>query len=432
MKMTSQEVGLLRIIADSVDDYLQNKSMVKPDHSSVVRTMEMVLPKLLPTYHFEVSWHYTKKPFIACIHPDIDELNKKSAELMNILNDPKKGNQDYVEKWCEIKHWVILLDPRVLTKGDPCCVDDGNQFVAILCHELGHIFTRDPIAFVANYRKMMNQMSTMEKMMMAKSPIIRKLILPMFVHTQQFLLIVNKKTDDEMELAADAYVPNEFKGALISYITNHVLVRPDTHGLVINKAEYDNEQQMAINYSKSTVDLMKRRRDVLKKQINAQYHSPDSDAYMKNLLTYMGKAVGSYNPSTDDTNVLAEAYDIKDFERQYDRVVAEAMAVLEAIKVTDRELTILEIEASNIQNNEDKLYVIQTIYDYIEAVSKQQADTYKKKKKSMTDAEIKQVLAADNRLDRLQKLRSKVMAMDVDDDSDHYGLFIRYPKGYEG
>ena len=114
MKMTSHEVGLLRIISDSVDEYLRNKSMVKPEKSSVTKTMEMVLPKLLPTYHFKVFWHYTKQPFIACIRPDIDELSKKSAELVNVLNDPKKGSQEYLEKWCEIKNWEITLDPRIL------------------------------------------------------------------------------------------------------------------------------------------------------------------------------------------------------------------------------------------------------------------------------------------------------------------------------
>src|SRR5699024_221474 len=161
-------------------------------------------------------------------------------------------------------------------------------------------------------------------------------------------LIVKNRDAAEIELAADAYVPAEFAPALVSYIENHVLIRPETKKLVLDKEAYDGEQQLAVNYSKSTVDLMKRRRDVLKKQINAQYHSPDNENYLKRMLQVMGKAVGHYDPNTDQTSVLSEALDIKQFDREYDRVAMESAAVLEAVKVTDRELTILEIEAENI------------------------------------------------------------------------------------
>lgn len=433
MKMTSHEIGLLRIISDSVDEYLRNKSMVKPEKSSVAKTMEMVLPKLLPTYHFKVFWHYTKQPFIACIRPDIDELSKKSAELVNVLNDPKKGSQEYLEKWCEIKNWEITLDPRILTKGHPCCVDSGDEFVAIICHEIGHVFNRDPIAFIVNYRTAMLNASKAERMMMSKSPIIRKLILPMFVHTEQFKLIVKTRNAAEIEIAADAYVPPEFAPALVSYIEHHVLTTPETNKMVIDKETFDGEQQLAVNYSRSTIDLMKRRRDVLKKQINAQYHSPDSDNYLKRMLAFMGKAVGHYDPNTDQSSVLSEALDIKQFERQCNRATMEAVSILEATKITDRELTMLEVEAESIETTDDKLWIIQTIYDYLEAISEQQAKRYKKMGNGKpSKADIDQMMANDARVDRLNKLRAKVMATKVHDMEDHYGVFVRYPRGYEG
>ena len=125
--------------------------------------------------------------------------------------------------------------------------------------------------------------------------------------------------------------------------------------MVIDKETFDGEQQLAVNYSRSTIDLMKRRRDVLKKQINAQYHSPDSDNYLKRMLAFMGKAVGHYDPNTDQSSVLSEALDIKQFERECNRVAMEAVSVLEATKITDRELTMLEVEAEGIGTTDHKL-----------------------------------------------------------------------------
>ena len=47
--------------------------------------------------------------------------------------------------------FYIAVDFRLLTKGQSICVDDGNQFVAILCHELGHVTFENPKRLLENY-----------------------------------------------------------------------------------------------------------------------------------------------------------------------------------------------------------------------------------------------------------------------------------------
>ena len=93
----------------------------------------------------------------------------------------------------------------------------------------------------------------------------------------------------------------------------------------------------------------------------------------------------------------------------------------------------LEVEAESIETTDDKLWIIQTIYDYLEAISEQQAKRYKKMGNGKpSKADIDQMMANDARVDRLNKLRAKVMATKVHDMEDHYGVFVRYPRGYEG
>lgn len=155
---------------------------------------------------------------------------------------------------------------------------------------------------------------------------------------------------------------------------------------------------------------------------------------MKRLMVVIGKAVGHYDPNTDTTSILSESTDVEYFNRNMQAIIEEYNTIMESTKVTDRELTILEIEASDIKTAEDKLYIIQTIYDYLEAVTKQQSDRYKKvnKGQKFTEAELKDIVASDNRVARLNALRTKVMAIKPEETEDHYGLFIKYPKGYEG
>lgn len=435
MEMSKQEIGYLRIIADDVKNYLKNPTAIKPEKSSIGKTIVMILPKVTPGMKFKVIWHYSNEPFIMAIRPDINELESKAKDLVDILQDPKRSSQDYLNKWCEIKTWEIWIDPRVLTKNHPCCVDDGNQFVGILCHELGHAMNADPIAMVRSYRDSMVTMTRVERMMMSDNPIIRTLILPMFVATMTFRIVIRGNRDTEkLEMAADAYVPSQFRGDLVTYIENHILTVPETvSSVVITDNEYSDQQKIAVQYSKSTIELMERRRDVLKRQINAQYHSPDSDGYIKAMMKKLGSMIGSYDPNLNKSALLSENAQARRYMSNLNHTMESANMILESINVTDRDLTILEIEASDIKTTEDKLYIIQTIYDYLEAISKQQSDKIKKlQKNGSSKAEIDQIIKRDTRVTKLTELRTRVMAMQVDEHPDHYGVFIRYPKGYEG
>ena len=436
MKMTSREVGFLQIIADDVDAYLKMSANVKPENSSIVRTMNMVLPKLFLGYHFTTNWEYSKKPYIACIRPDIGELSKKSKELVTILNDPKKGTSQYLDKWAEIKTWEISLDPRIVTKGHPCCVDNGRQFVAIICHEIGHVMNRDPMELITTYREQLRTATKAEKMMYSDNTMVRKLILPMFIRTESFRVVVKNTFDnrtDRVEMAADAYIPPEFAPDLVAYIEGHVLTRPDTVGMVQDEARYKNDQQVSVTYSRSVIDLMEKRRDVLKKQIHAQHQAPDADDYTKKLMNFLGSALGKYDPATDTTNQIQESMEMRRFVRENTDINEAATALLESLKVTPRDLDILELDAKRIRSTEEQLFIIQSIYDYMEAVAKQQADQTKKlQKQGLDDAQIKKVLNADGRMDRLTNLRKEVMNMEITDVPNSYGLYIRYPKGYEG
>ena len=103
-----------------------------------------------------------------------------------------------------------------------------------------------------------------------------------------------------------------------------------------------------------------------------------------------------------------------------------AMHILtEAAKVTTRDLDILSIQAENIKTPEDKMYMIHKVYDYIEAID---AENVKKVKKDGTAPKA----IKDTRLDRLNAIRTKILATSVTSADERYGLYVKYPAGYEG
>lgn len=432
MKLSKYEVDRLNIIRDEVNRYLKSTNL---DTSGIESCIKRILPKIMLGKRFDVVMNdIAKRPFIMSIYPDIKELNKKSEDLIKIMEDPKSNNEEFVSKWCEIEHWYVEIDSRILNRMHRLCVDDGEQFVAILCHEIGHVMNENPISLFYNFKKNRDRFDMFERMMLSENKIVRKLILPMFVHTSQFRIIVenlaNMKNGNKIEMAADAYVPEEYQGALISYIDNHLLNNPDTTDCVQDREQFNNDQQVAIRFSKESIYLLKERRDVLKRQIQTQYNSPNTDNYGKHMMKFIGKHITCYNPETDKTNLISEGVLENGYLRDFEQCMEKAEAILESTRVNERDITVLEIQAENIHTPEDKLYIIHTIYDYMEFITKENAKKIKKVKK-VTD-NIQKELLKDSRLQRLEALRDKVMAVKVSDNGDRYGLFVKYPEGYEG
>ena len=76
----------------------------------------------------EVIWDTTHpvEPYIMAMYPDQEELHKKSKELFDLLVDadgvktktPSKSipYDKYTEKWCEIQHWQLYIDIRLITE----------------------------------------------------------------------------------------------------------------------------------------------------------------------------------------------------------------------------------------------------------------------------------------------------------------------------
>lgn len=429
---SKSELAQLAIIETEVNHYLNSKQTNPKTAIGINTALKRVIPNtLLPTKRVFITWNDdARSPFIMSITPDISELYDKSGELVKIMSDPRSSNSEFVKEWAEIKTWHIEIDTRVLTKGNRLCVTDGRQFVALLCHEIGHVMTESPIRLIANFRVKSLEFSMVERMMLSDSKIIRSMMLPMFTHTLQFFIVAKDRNDQKScEMAADSYVPDEYKGALVAYMNDNLLHDPDASQLVIDGKSFDKEQEVGVELSRDSIELLKTRRDVLVRQIQSQYNSPNSGKFHKKLMKFMGFKLMGYDPESDAyTTLSTKAMLEASYNREYDKLqTAGARAITEAAKITSRDIDILEVQIEDIQTPEDKMYYIHKMYDYIEAVGAENAKKLKNTKGDLLSSVIK-----DDRLDRLQAMRSKILSKNVTSVGDKYGVFVKYPAGYEG
>lgn len=432
--LSKTEMSLLNMIAEEVDSLLKSKS--SPSTATLgplTRMLTRHLPYLTGGKKVSVVWDTNPKatPYIMAMYVDPDDLSKASAELFDIALSRDKGNaSEYLDRWNGIKNWELYIETRIVDPKSVFCVDNGRQFAAVLCHEIGHVQYGDPLSLVLSYRENCEMFSKMERMMLSKNRLVRKVALPVFVGTMSFRVIANKPNANADEIAADAYVPEELKGELAAYL-DKIRQTASVNQFIMSPAEYKAKQKTAVKFSKETLDMLKRRRNILRNQIKAQCMDDSNDPYVKRLLHKVEQGVLKFGKD-DEVSPVDEAALVDMLDRETKYCMETYSAMLESENVTERKLTMLELDIEAIKNTDDKLWCIQTIYDYIDAINTENRKKIKAlHNKKITD--IPESLLKDPRLDRLMAMRKEVMAKQVDDVAKtQYGIYINYPKGYEG
>lgn len=431
MNVSNYELGLLAVIRDEVNRWLKSPNFGHNPmmDNSMKKVLTSTLPKLMPGKSVEVRMNeISSEPFIMAIYPDIHELDQKLKDLVKIMDDPRSNNMDYIKEWSDINKWVLEIDARIFLKQSPICIRTGGEFVGILCHEIGHVMIEDPYNIIMVYKKQKARMDKFNKLASSKSKIVGRLLMPLFINTSSFR-IVKKGSDIQKEIAADGYVPNEYRGDLLSYIEDCIMKDPKSSELISSYTTYQTDLEMGVKFSNDSMNMMRGRIEMLKSQLTAQYNGCcTGSTYHKELMKFLGKSIGGYDPETGKTNATVESIVQSRFSADMEACQEAATAALESTKVTDRDLSILEVECEDVSTTEDKIYLIHTIYDYIEAIQKENSEKLKK----MKDPKLKEFLKNDARLERLNLCRKLVMNKHTTDVGDRYGLFIKYPKGYEG
>lgn len=140
----------------------------------------------------------------------------------------------------------------------------------------------------------------------------------------------------------------------------------------------------------------------------------------------------SYNPSTPESKALKEAVLMGQIVKEFDEAVrADEQRLLDKLgrckRVTQEEIDVLRLEVEKIQSVDDKIYYMEKVHDKINIVEYALTligDRDTKGRVRDSKALLK------NQLAQLIQIREIIMNKRIS--PERYGLFIKYPAGYEG
>ena len=380
------------------------------------------------------------------VFPEIDKLE----DICNkIANDDVKF-KDIVKRWRSIKEWEIVIDSLVFDRS--FIAFNPKELTAMLLHEIGHVTQSDePIEqFYRAYLESKSRLKNADKVSKRVLYILYTIPLAVACTSRRW---VNDKNEIKLEISADkSLIETGYAEHLINAFDKIIKASGS-----INRSEDMNYREIESNVewaNMNIVDVIKRR-DKLKDSLYykaIQTNSGYIQALCARILNFLGVRMRErYTGAVAESCMLNELingeitlethvpfYDIKKFGQIEARIVREQNALEVAneaffnkrknskVNIPDEyDLDRIFVAIDDIQNNYDKVYVLDLIYEQIEKLNDFEEaismDETKSKKWAPKIEEMRQ---------RLATLRKTVLSKNIA--KKEYKVFVKYPEGYEG
>ena len=380
------------------------------------------------------------------VFPEIDKLE----DICNKIANEDVKFKDIVKRWRSIKEWEIVIDSLVFDRS--FIAFNPKELTAMLLHEIGHVTQSDePIEqFYRAYLESKSRLKNADKVSKRVLYILYTIPLAVACTSRRW---VNDKNEIKLEISADkSLIETGYAEHLINAFDKIIKASGS-----INRSEDMNYREIESNVewaNMNIVDVIKRR-DKLKDSLYykaIQTNSGYIQALCARILNFLGVRMRErYTGSVAESCMLNELingeitlethvpfYDIKKFGQIEARIVREQNALEVAneaffnkrknskVNIPDEyDLDRIYVAIDDIQNNYDKVYVLDLIYEQIEKLNDFEEaismDETKSKKWAPKIEEMRQ---------RLATLRKTVLSKNIA--KKEYKVFVKYPEGYEG
>lgn len=354
-------------------------------------------------------------------------------KIVNCMID-KKPLSAYNEIWKSVDRWIIEIDEALIY--DPQLNTNPAELTAALLHEIGHTIYSNSIPQklhkVLSYT-FLNLPTDLRIMIKSNHEAFKSLFKPIVAQASLNLSYSIKK-----EIEADKYVVDMGYGDALESLLQKLLLRFGSE--TVNNTDRELEQNLKISaqWSRAQISDLTVRKIFVRESINKvtnRTHSPYIRQVFENInrKIFKGPTLAQVANRENRDKYVAECVNLPD-----DTKGLVLKSVLESAKnskfnkygklekVTQHDVDIISIQIDKIQNENDKIYLLDVIYDYLETLELADECLHNGKKDAvqMSTQQIRSIRQ------ELQELRKRVMDFKIVE--KQYGVFIKYPVGYEG
>lgn len=347
-----------------------------------------------------------------CVYPSENSLYKLS-ELILKETDSKKITKAIANSKIE---FVVEIDPNLLY--NPMYKFKPDELVAMLLHEIGHVVSDsdfyNDLAFAyrnAVYNLEQNKANVKIEASSKDIYITMIFVLSAITNTQFSKMPRNAGESIIKEEIADKFVvDNGYGKSLVSALDKFSKVYLNNYKRY-SRAEYER----AIQEEADNVAFLNKTFTVRKAYVNSlidQEVKLSKSSILKRTLETINKKL--------KTSIFRECVIHEDVDKILDEAFLDKF-FKRPLKISQCDIDELKISAEMMEDWDDKSILVYKIH-------KRLGQLAKAKQKASNDKEMLALI--DGYKKQLDELLAQVMKFKVVE--KHYGVFIKYPKGYEG
>ena len=397
------------------------------------KNMERNLKAISRTVHriYDINMEITivnntnNKFFGMVIYPNKTAMDSLLEVILS--GDNKKSSiRATIDVWSKNKDWYMEIDSILLY--DRNLNSNPTELTAALIHEIGHIVYSNTIPqritkvikfelLKINYK--LRTLCSNERMRgLFKLAIIEACVNKSYSY-------INKDSERD----ADRFViKSGYADALNNLITK--LIRA-TGNSIVDKSVNDMEKDVSIivKWSIDNIGELQMRKTKLKQSIDVQILKTPS-LFVKSILKTIKS---SFIDSSSDLNVFKKILSEsgQNLNLFYNRIAEESLLNFfsrgKVKKISQLDIDIIGVEIDKIENSDDKIYVLDLIYEKLELI-RIALEMLEDKPNANKVTQSKVTLLGFKK--QLDSFRKDALAAKISD--KRYGLFIKYPEGYEG
>lgn len=356
-----------------------------------------------------------------------------SDKIVQCMID-KKPLKAYEEIWMANNEWIIEIDSKIIYS--PQLNVNPAELTAALLHEVGHTIYSDSIP--EKLHKTMSytflNLSTEVRIILKNgNAAFKALFRPIVAQASKNLSYSLKK-----EIEADKYVVKMGYGPNLEALLQKILMNYGSSAVDNTDRELEQNLKIAASWSRTHAAELRMRKDSLRDSINAVTLITPS-LYVREIFEDLNHKVFKGTPSFSQMvnrenrgKYLTESVLPNDLQGIPCTTVIESARNSrfdkygKLQKVTQHDVDIVAIQLEKIENQNDKIYLLDVIFDYVEVLDLAE-ECMKDGRKSavqMTERQINDIRS------QLDELRKRVLNTKITE--KQYGVFIKYPVGYEG
>lgn len=349
-------------------------------------------------------------------------------KLIDSLVNAKSTMDEIEAVWKANNDWDIEIDSLLFNRFG--IQANSKELTAILLHEIGHTVCERTIPNrlfkVIRYQIAKTDRKTKE---LCKDNKFRIVFLPTILSTCAYKMFSYDGIEEEMN--ADKLVVDFGYGASLRDFLEKLIKFNGNRLMDRNEDDAEKDLKIMTKWSIENIGELRYRMDKLNSELSSQIKKSESN-YVRRLLTNMKNKLFPNVDKSKYEAAVTEACLIKDINNANRR--AEEAIVLEFFnkktkklnKIQMSDIDYLVIKLDDIENQDDKIYLLDLIYYQMEMIDTA-LNLIKNGERNRVQNSEQELLDMQK---QLREMRLKVIKTKIPE--KNFGLFIKYPKGYEG